>query len=161
MNLSVDLIKIIATIINFILLLLILKHFFIKPVNKIMDDRKNGINTSIKNAKDNEEKAEISRKEKDQLLHDSKTKGREIVEEYKLNAQNISQEIIDEAKKESIIIMERSRVEIEREKEKAASEIKKQVIDLSLILSEKALEQHIDEKEHRRLIEDFIVKVGS
>jgi len=161
MNLSVDVSKIIFTIINFIILMFILKHFFSKPVNKIMTDRKNGINTSIKNAKDNEEKAEISRKEKDQLLHDSKTKGREIVEEYKLNAQNISQEIIDEAKKESAIIMERSRVEIEREKEKATSEIKKQVIDLSLILSEKALEQHIDEKEHRRLIEDFIVKVGS
>ena len=57
--------------------------------------------------------------------------------------------------------MERSRVEIEREKEKAASEIQKQVIDLSLILSEKALEKLIDEKEHRKLIEDFIVKVGS
>jgi len=126
-----------------------------------MDDRKNGINTSIKNAKDNEEKAEISRKEKERLLHESKTKGREIVEEYKANAENISQEIINEAKKESIILMERSRVEIEREKEKAESEVKKQVIDLSLILSEKALEQHIDEKEHRRLIEDFIFKVGS
>jgi len=126
-----------------------------------MDDRINGINTSIKNAKDNEEKAEISRKEKERLLHESKTKGREIVEEYKANAENISQEIINEAKKESIILMERSRVEIEREKEKAESEVKKQVIDLSLILSEKALEQHIDEKEHRRLIEDFIFKVGS
>ena len=161
MNLSVQVSTIIFTIINFIILLFILKHFFSKPVNKIMGDRINGINTSIKNANDNEEKAEISRKEKDRLLHESKTKGREIVEEYKVNAQKISQEIIDEAKKESVILMERSRVEIEREKEKAESEVKKQVIDLSLILSEKALEQHIDEKEHRRLIEDFIFKVGS
>ncbi|WP_407935029.1 MULTISPECIES: F0F1 ATP synthase subunit B [Clostridium] len=152
---------IIFTIINFIVLLFVLKHFFSKPVNKIMDDRKNGINTSIKNAKDNEQKAEISRIEKDKLLHESKTKGREIVEEYKVKAQNISQEIIDDAKKESTILMERSRVEIEREKDKATSEIQKQVIDLSLILSEKALEKHIDEKEHRKLIEDFIVKVGS
>ena len=161
MNLSIQLSTIIFTIINFIILLFILKHYFSKPVNKIMDDRINGINTSIKNAKDNEEKAEISRKEKERLLHESKTKGREIVEEYKANAENISQQIINEAKKESIILMERSRVEIEREKEKAESEVKKQVIDLSLILSEKALEQHIDEKEHRRLIEDFIFKVGS
>jgi len=161
MNLNVNVVTIIFTIINFIILLFILKHFFSKPVNKILDDRRNGINTSIKNAKDNEEKAEISRKEKDKLLHDSKTTGREIVEEYKVKAQNISQEIINDAKKESITIMERSRVEIEREKEKAASEIQKQVIDLSLILSEKALEKHIDEKEHRKLIEDFIVKVGS
>ncbi|MPQ30019.1 F0F1 ATP synthase subunit B [Clostridium estertheticum] len=161
MNLTIELQKIIWTIINFIVLGLILRHFFIKPVNKIMDDRKNGINTSIKNAKDNEEKAENSRIEKDKLLHDSKSKGREIVEEYKVKAQNISQEIIDDAKKESVTLMDRSRVEIEREKEKAASEIQKQVIDLSLILSERALEKHIDEKEHRKLIEDFIVKVGS
>ena len=161
MNLTIDWHTIIFTIINFILLMFVLKHFFSKPVNKIMDDRRNGINTSIKNAKDNEEKAEISRIEKDKLLHDSKTKGREIVEEYKVKAQNISQEIIDDAKKESITIMDRSKVEIEREKEKAVSEIQKQVIDLSLILSERALEKHIDEKEHRKLIEDFIVKVGS
>jgi F-type H+-transporting ATPase subunit b len=161
MSLSIDLPTIVATIINFILLLLILKFFFIKPVNKVMDDRKNGINTSIKNAKDNEEKAEISRKEKEQLLHDSRSKGREIVEEYKVKAENISQEIIDDAKKESTIIIERTRVEIEREKQKAESEIKKQVIDLSLILSEKALEKHIDEAEHRKLIEDFIFKVGN
>jgi F-type H+-transporting ATPase subunit b len=158
---SVYLPTIAFTVINFILLLLILKHFLLKPVNKIMDDRQNGINVSIKKAKDDEEKAEISRKEKEQLLLESKTKGREIVEEYKVNAQNISQEIIDEAKKESVIIMDRTRIEIERERQKAESEIKKQVIDLSLILSEKALEQHIDEKEHRRLIEDFIFKVGS
>ena len=161
MNLTIDWNTIIFTIINFILLMFVLKHFFSKPVNKILDDRINGINTSIKNAKDNEEKAEASRIEKDKLLHDSKTKGREIVEEYKQSAENISKEIIDDAKKESIIIMDRSRIEIEREKEKAASEIQKQVIDLSLILSEKALEKHIDEKEHRKLIEDFIVKVGS
>jgi F-type H+-transporting ATPase subunit b len=161
MNLTAYIPTIIFTIINFILLLFILKRFLIKPVNKIMDDRQNGIKMSIKKAKDDEEKAEISKKEKEQLLHDSKIKGREIVEEYKVNAQKISQEIIDEAKKESIIIMERSRIEIEREKQKAESEVRKQVIDLSLILSEKALEQHIDENEHRRLIEDFIFKVGS
>lgn len=159
MNISLS--TIIFTIINFIILLFILKRFFIKPINKIMDDRQNGINISIKKAKDNEEKAEISKNEKEKLLHESKIKGREIVEEYKLSAENISKEIIDDAKKESIIIMDRTRIEIEREKQKAESEIKKQVIDLSLILSEKALEQHIDEKQHRRLIEDFIFKVGS
>jgi F-type H+-transporting ATPase subunit b len=158
---NVYLSTVIFTIINFIVLLFILKFKLMKPVNKIMNDRQSGINMSIKKAKDDEEKAEISKKEKERLLHESKIKGREIVEEYKVNAQNVSQEIIDEAKKESTIIMERTRKEIEREKQKAESEIKKQVIDLSLILSEKALEQHIDEKEHRRLIEDFIFKVGS
>lgn len=158
---DVHLSTIIFTIINFVLLLFILKYFLMKPVNKIMDDRQDGINMSIKKAKEDEEQGEISRREKERLLHESKVKGREIVEEYKASAQNISQEIIDEAKKESNIIIERTRKEIEREKQKAESEIKKQVIDLSLILSERALEQIIDKEEHRKLIEDFILKVGS
>ena len=72
---------VVATIINFIILLFILKFFLVKPVNKIMDDRQNGINISIKKAKDDEEKGEISRKEKDRLLRESKVRGREIVEE--------------------------------------------------------------------------------
>ncbi|WP_366927917.1 F0F1 ATP synthase subunit B [Clostridium sp.] len=159
MNFSIP--TIVFTWINLFVLFFIVKHFLSKPVNKIMDDRQNGINVSIKKAKDDEEKAEALRKEKELLLHESRKKGREIVEQYKVNAQNVSKEIISEAKKESTIIMDRGRLEIEREKEKAESEIKKQVIDLSLILSEKALEKHIDEKEHRRLIEDFISKVGS
>ena len=78
---NVSLSTIIFTIINFIILLFILKRFLIKPVNKIMDDRQNGINISINKAKEDEEKAEISRKEKEQLLHESRVKGREIVEE--------------------------------------------------------------------------------
>nr|WP_291634272.1 F0F1 ATP synthase subunit B [Clostridium sp.] len=161
MNLNFSIPTIVFTWINLFVLFFIVKHFLSKPVNKIMDDRQNGINVSIKKAKDDEEKAEALRKEKELLLHESRKKGREIVEQYKVNAQNVSKEIISEAKKESTIIMDRGRLEIEREKEKAESEIKKQVIDLSLILSEKALEKHIDEKEHRRLIEDFISKVGS
>ena len=102
MNLSVQVSTIIFTIINFIILLYVLKYFFSKPINKIMNDRKSGINTSIKNAKDNEEKAEISRIEKDKLLLESKTTGRDIVEEYKVKAQKVSQEIIDEAKKSQL-----------------------------------------------------------
>ncbi|MFT5874246.1 MAG: F-type H+-transporting ATPase subunit b [Clostridium sp.] len=161
MNLNFYIPTIAFTWLNLIILFFIFKYFFSKPVNKIMDDRKNGINVSIKKAKDDEEKAEDLKKEKELLLHESRKKGRKIVEEYKVNAQNVSKEIIGEANKESTLIMDRGRIELEREKQKAESEIKKQVIDLSLILSEKALGKHIDEKEHRRLIEDFISKVGS
>lgn len=56
--------------------------------------------------------------------------------------------------------MDRARKEAEREKEKAAEEIKSQAVELAILLSQKALEKTIDENEHRRLINDFISKVG-
>ena len=50
--------------------------------------------------------------------------------------------------------------EIGREKEKAEYEVKKQAVDLAVELSIKALDTQIDEDLHRKLISDFIAKVG-
>ena len=153
--------NIIAAMVNFLLLLLIAKRFLFIPVNKILVTRKQELDSSFEQARIDKEEANRLKIENIEKLKLAKKEGKEIVEIYKQKAEKISRELIEDAKQESILILERSRVEIEREKEKAQSEIKKQVIDLSLILSEKALEQHIDENEHRRLIEDFIFKVGS
>ncbi|MGV8980044.1 F0F1 ATP synthase subunit B [Clostridium sp.] len=157
MNLS----KIIAAMINFLLLLFIAKRYLFKPVNKILDTRKQELESSFEKARIDKEEANKLKMENVEKLKLAKKEGKGIVEIYKQKAEKISSELIEDARHEATLIIERSRVEIERETEKAQSEIKKQVIDLSLILSEKALERHIDEKEHRRLIEDFISKVGS
>ncbi|WP_375372906.1 F0F1 ATP synthase subunit B [Clostridium sp. CF012] len=158
---EMDLGNITAAMVNFLILLFIAKRYLFIPVNKILDERKQELDSSFKKAKSDTEEANRLKIENGEKLKLAKKEGKEIVEIYKQKAEKISGELIEDAKQEAILIIERSRVEIEREKEKAQSEIKKQVIDLSLILSEKALEQHIDEKEHRRLIEDFIFKVGS
>jgi len=153
--------NIIAAMINFLILLFIAKHYLFKPVNKILATRKEELDASFEKARNDKEEANKYKIENVEKLKLAKKEGKEIVERYKQKAEKISRELIEDAKQEAILIIERSRLEIEREKEKAQSEIKTQVIDLSLILSQKALEQHIDEKEHRRLIEDFISKVGS
>ena len=51
-------------------------------------------------------------------------------------------------------------IEIQREEEKVKYELKQQVVDISVMLSEKALGESIDESKHRELINDFIEKVG-
>lgn len=153
--------NIIAAMINFLILLFIAKRYLFKPVNKILDTRKQELDSSFEKARMDKEEANKLKLENGEKLKLAKKEGKEIVEIYKQKAEKMSSELIEDARQEATLIIERSRVEIERETEKAQSEIKKQVIDLSLILSEKALEQRIDEKEHRRLIEDFISKVGN
>ena len=44
--------------------------------------------------------------------------------------------------------------------DKLKKQIKKQAVDLAVELSVKALEDSIDENVHRKLISDFIAKVG-
>jgi len=50
--------------------------------------------------------------------------------------------------------------DISRERAKASQEIKQEIIDLSMKLAEKTLENEINESKHKELIDEFITKVG-
>ncbi|AAK80812.1 F-type H+-transporting ATPase subunit b [Clostridium acetobutylicum] len=148
------------TIVNFIILMLILKHFFFDKVNKVIDDRNNEVALTIKKADAQNEEARLLKVESEKNLEDSKLQGKTIVENYKVKAEKVSEEITAEAKTEAQNILERAKRETQREKEKAEDEIKNQVVELAVLISSKALENSINEAEHRKLIEDFVSKVG-
>lgn len=151
---------IVGTIINFIFLLLILKHFFFDKVRNIIQERKDEIEDKMEKADEDLEKARLFKVENERVLKSARDEGKGITESYKKKADKVYNEIVQEANKEAGTIMERARVEVEREKQKAEAEIKKQVVDLAVMLSEKALGESIDEEKHKRLINDFIAKVG-
>ena len=94
------------------------------------------------------------------MIGKSKENGKAIIEDYKVKAENISSNIVSEAHSEANLIMERAKKEAEREKNKAKDEIKTQIVDLAVLMSSKALEESIDEEKQRKLIDDFISKVG-
>jgi len=157
---EIHLSKILATIINFGILYLILKHYFFKPVNNAIDSRQNEIIDKINKTEEDRIKAEELRKENEDKLRQAKQEGKTIVEDYKVKADKVSSDILQEARQEAEAIIERAKVEAEREKEKTADEMKTQVVDLAVLLSSKALEESVNEEQHRRLIKDFIAKVG-
>ncbi|MBU5486120.1 F0F1 ATP synthase subunit B [Clostridium sp. MSJ-11] len=156
----IDISQSIATVINFIIFLFAMKFFLFKPIQSKLIQRENYIKEKIENAKTREEKAESLSIEKDKELQESKQQGKTLVEEYKYKAEKISEEIIKEAHDEANLIIQRARAEIELEKEKARDEVKNKIIDVSILMSSKALEETIDEKKQRELIKDFISKVG-
>lgn len=157
---EINITTVIITIINFGILYLVLRHYFFKPVNDTITKRQNEIAIKIQNANENEEKAKQLFNQHEELLKGSKSEGKKIVEDYKNKAEKVSADVLKEAHEEAQTIISRAKVEAEREKAKAADEIKNQVIDLAVLISSKALEQSIDEEQHKKLIEDFIVKVG-
>ncbi|MTK11999.1 MAG: F0F1 ATP synthase subunit B [Clostridiaceae bacterium] len=152
--------QLIATIINFAILFFILRHFLFKRVNDTINSRQNEIVNKINKTEEDMKKAEELKIENETNLKQAREQGKTIVEEYKIKAEKVSSEVLNEAREEAETIIERARTEAGREKEKAADEIKGQVVDLAVLISSKALEQSIDEEQHRRLIKDFIAKVG-
>ncbi|MGE5626825.1 MAG: F0F1 ATP synthase subunit B [Solirubrobacterales bacterium] len=152
--------KIIAVIINFLLLYFILRHYLFTPVNNAIDKRQNDIVDKINKTDEDLKKAEALRLENESILSGAKDEGKNIVENYKNKAEKLSSDIVQEARTEADDIIKRAKVEAERQIEKSADEMKNQIVDLAVLLSSKALAEAIDEEQHRRLIKDFIVKVG-
>ena len=151
----------ILSIINFIILFLILKHFFFKKVEAIIDERENLINEKLDYAEEESEKARMIAIENERILKSAREEGKLITEKHKEKAEKIYEEIISDANKEAKKMIERAKIEINREKEKAQDELKRESIDLAIELSKKVIEQNIDEGKNRELIDEFITKVGS
>ena len=149
------------TLINFFILVLILKHFFWEKIRIAIQDREDFIQEQLSNAEDESQKARLYLIENERILKSSKEEGKKIIEKKKQKANKVYSEIVDDANKEAKAIVDRGRLEIEREKEKAQYEIKKQVVNLAIELSTKALEEKLEDSTQRELIGDFITKVGS
>lgn len=151
---------VIMSMLNFLIIVLVAKHFFFDKVKKVVDERENEIKDNMESAEEDAEKARVLLVENQKLLNNARNEGKKIIEENKKKADKLYQEIIDDANKEAKSIRERAQSEIQLEKEKAEYEIKKQVVDLAVMISAKALEESIDEEKHRKLINEFIDEVS-
>lgn len=151
---------VVLTLINFVILVLILKHFFWDKIKASIDERQNYIEDKISKADEAEEKARIYLVENKRILNTAKDEGNKIIENKKNDANKVYDEIVEEANKEAKAVMERANVEIQRQKEKAEAELRKQVVDLAIDLSAKALEEKVQDSTQRDLINDFINEVG-
>jgi len=158
--LKINPLDIIGTMINFLILFTILRHFFFNKVNKMLTERSEDINSNIKSAKDNNEKSELLRLENEEKLKAASTEGKNIVEGFKAKAEKASKEILEQANIDAQNALDKSKKELEREVLKASTDIRTQIVDLAVMLSAKTLGQTIDEAQHRKLIAEFISKVG-
>lgn len=160
MDIDIDISTLILTLINFAILVAILKHFFWSKLQEVIEGRQNSIDEKLMKADEDSEKARMYLLQNERILKQAREEGKKITEQQKKKGDKIYEEIVANAKVEAEALIERANVEIEREKEKAEYEVKKQAVDIAVELSVKALEESIDEEVHRKLISDFIAKVG-
>ena len=146
--------------VNFAIIILLLRHFFWNKLKGIIGERQKYIDDKMTKADEDANKARMYLVQNEQILQEAREKGKKITEAQREKGDKLYDEIVSNAKAEAISLKGRINLEIEREKQKAEHEIKKQAVDLAIELSIKALEQKVDEDTHRKLIGDFIAKVG-
>lgn len=155
-SLGVNLPTLIAQVITFILFFLLLKKYAFKPVMKMMDDRAGKIRESVEQVEAINDQAAKAEEEYKRQISQAVKEGQEITaraaragEEMRLKAQ-------EDARKDAESLINRAQVEIQRERDEVIEQLRREFADLTVLAAGKVIEQSLDEKAHRQIIDQTL-----
>ena len=158
---EVNLFTIFATLVNFIILVFILKHFLFDKVNQVIEDRNNDVIENISNAENKVLEADKLKESYEKQIANLENKGREIVREAKVKADAQAKDILQEAEDKTKALISQTEDEIERLKKKALEDMKHEIGALAIFAAEKILEKQLDHQEQQAVIGKIIDEAGN
>ena len=125
-----------------------------------LDERAKAIEGQISEAKSIKWEADKTKQEYQKLVSNADEEVKKILDDGKATAEKLKDGILENARKEASSIISKARADSEAEKERISSEIKSEVLDLSLAISEKVASS-MSKKDQEKLIEEFIQEMES
>lgn len=145
---------------NTLILFLLMKHFFFKPVKKMIDSRQKEVEDIFDEANKAQTDAQNLKSEYEKHLSNARAEANEIINTAQKHAQIRSDEIIKEAHDKSAAMIAKADEEIKLERTKVLNDVKGEISDMAVMIAEKVVEKDINSKDHEKLIEQFIDGVG-
>jgi F-type H+-transporting ATPase subunit b len=156
--LGINLGYLVSQIVNFTLLALLLYFVAYKPILRMLDERSARIKKGLEDAELASKRAAEMEQEFEQRMVEARKGGQEIIAQATQTSERARQDILDKAREEARAQIEKAKEEIARERDLAMAELRQQVAELSLLISEKVIGQALDEPSQRRLIAEFLEK---
>lgn len=147
---------IIWTIITFIVLLFVLKKLAWKPLLEALTAREEKIRESLEQAEHARHEAQRLIEENQKQMQQAQSEFQRLMREAREEAERVRAKRKQEAEAEARKIVEQGKMEIEREKEAALTLLRSEVADLAIRAAERILDEELDEKKHRKLIDTFL-----
>ena len=158
---SVNIWHIVISLCNLVLLYLLLKKFLYKPVRKMLAERQAAVDRQYAAAKEAEDTARENMEMWNTKIESAESESEKIIKQAASDAERRKAEIISDAKQQADGIVRQAREDAELEKKKAADDIKAEIVDVSMLISEKMIGRELKEEDHRELIDSFINEIGN
>ena len=143
-------------VVNFLILLFILKKFLYKPLVKFLDARQKKIADSLTKAENIDKEYQKIRDIEAQKLIEAEKKAVALIEDAKKSAKDQEKEILAAAGKKTEKLSEQARQEIAQEKLKMLDELKKETTRYAVLAAEKILERTFNPKDEEKLIKEAL-----
>ena len=147
--------------ITVIVLFLVLKKFFFEKVKNFMETRSNSIQDAFDSAEAVNRRADEKMQNYTKRIANVEAEGREIIRDAKIKADAQARDIIEDANKQATEIMNKAEKNIEREKQKAMEEMRKEVAALAMLAAERIVEREIQNIGQDEIVDEVINKARS
>ncbi len=157
-KLGLNLPWLIAQIVNFVLILLILRAFAYKPILNMLETRKRKIQESLEYAEKVKADAAAQQSDFERRIDEARRQASQASQAATQVAEKEKERILAEARQEAEQIKAQAREQVNLERRQMVSELREQVVNLSMLAAQRVIGASLDESRSRQLVNDFLTE---
>jgi F-type H+-transporting ATPase subunit b len=143
----------------FIIVILVLGKFAWGPVLGLLQQREEFIHRALSDAKRDRDEAEARLKEYAAKLQSAQVEAGTIVEEARRDAERLREEIRQRARTEADNLLTNAQRQIQLETNRALEQIRREAVDLSVMIASKIIQRNLSREDNERLIDEALKQV--
>jgi F-type H+-transporting ATPase subunit b len=144
------------TIVCFGITFFVLKRFAFGVIQKIIDERRERIRSSIEQAEKARSEARRLLEEHRALIGQARGQAEQILAEARKVAESMARRVKEETEADRHRRLEETKRQIEAETQRALEQIRAEVAELTLIATTKVTGKVLEDADHKRLIDEAI-----
>ena len=146
----------ITQVVTFIILLVILRFVAYKPLMRMLDERSKRVKESMDQAESVKEQSAHAEEEVKKQLVEAGRQGQDRIAKAVKAGEDMKQKAQEDAKQEAEALVNRARGEIQRERDEAISDVRREFADLTVLAAGKVIDRTLDKEKHRELIDKVL-----
>ena len=143
----------------FLLVVIVLGKFAWGPVLALLQQREAFIHKSLADAKHDRDEAETRLKEYTAKIQASRNEAAEIVEEARRDGERLREDLRTKARSEAERMIQSAERQIQVETGRALEQIRREAVDLSVLIASKIIQKNLTKDDNERLIDEALKQV--
>ena len=156
---GVEPLLLIAQIVNFLLVLFLLKKFALRPILSVLKERQKTIAESIKNAEDAQKALETATEKEKQILQKAQTEAKDVLSDARMQATDIVKTAEENTREQVDRMLEDAQKKITKQTEDAEKELASKVTTLAADMLKTSLKGLLDDKDQEKVVEKATKKL--
>jgi F-type H+-transporting ATPase subunit b len=149
------------TLLVFGVLVFLLGKYAWGPILGAVEAREQNIQSALDEAAQRNAEAQKLLAEHKEQLADARRQANDLIAQGKAAGETVRNEIEEKARVEAQNMVERARVEIERERDAALEMLRRESVELALAAASRLMQENFDQQKDRELVERYLSSLGS